>query len=286
MRPDQPEPTETGIIILTCSRSPAARVNGALAEAATLFHPHQIHLAHGFISTDEEVDRLFDIGKARRWSKHMPTRSEMAAYATHRLGWQTLLARDWQYALLLEDDFRFHTPEIVHQAVQRAPALLADGRHMIKLFDFPRDRSRHVGIETEIAGLPLVKWKRTRAGLVGYLISREGAARLLARERVFRVVDEDIKFFWEIGLDIWSLPGNPIREAASDLGGSLLESDRKGARRRNLLRSIKGMALTLHRDWHTRRHYARYRKAFLQRQAAALTSAPPPLSQEFAEAAE
>lgn len=286
MLPDQQQQSETGLIILTCSRSPAARVNGALAEAATLFPPHQIHLAQGFINTDGEVDRLFDVEKAKRWCKRMPTRSEMAAYATHRLGWQTLLARDWKYALVVEDDFRFYDPLIVRQAVQHAAALLADGRHMIKLFDFPRDRSRHIGIQTEIAGLPLVKWKRTRAGLVGYLVSREGAARLLARERVFRVVDEDIKFFWEIGLDIWSLPGNPIREAASDLGGSLLESDRRGARRRDLLKSIKGMLLTIHRDWHTRRHYARYRRAFLRRQAAAVASDPAPLPQEFAEAAE
>lgn len=286
MHHDPEHQVRTGVIILTCSRSPAERVRSALAEAATLFPPHQVHLAHGFVGTDTEVDHLFDTRKAALWCKHMPTRGEMAAYATHRLGWQRLLAENWDHALLLEDDFRFHDPAVVHRAVAEASALLADGRHMIKLFDFPRDRSRHEGISVEIAGLPLVKWKRTRAGLVGYLLSREGAELLLSRKHIFRVVDEDIKFFWEFGLDIWSIPGNPIREAAMDLGGSLLDVERTGARKRNFLRSLKGILLTLHRDWHTRRQYDRYRKSYLLQHRAPDPFARQGLPQEFAEAAE
>ncbi|WP_377298244.1 glycosyltransferase family 25 protein [Rhizobium sp. SGZ-381] len=250
----------TAILILTCSLSSAKRLENARAQAHDVFGQAPVRVVDGFIGRDPEIDRIYDTEKARRWCKRIPTRSEIAAYATHRLGWQTLLDSDFDHALLLEDDFYIRDPEIVRQAVDRAGELLAQGRHIVKLFDFPRDRSRNLGVWTRAGGMSLVKWQRTRAGLVGYLISREGAKRFLSRKRVFRVVDEDIKFFWELGLDIWSIPGNPICETAMVLGGSLLQEDRKRARGRNLMRSLKGIVLTLHRDWFTRYHFRRYRR--------------------------
>lgn len=258
MHPETNTTDKTAVLILTCKRSPPGRVEHASRQATTHFSRDQVRIVEGYISSDTEVDRLFDQARARIWSKDCPSRSEIAAYATHRLAWKTLLDGPCEHALILEDDFHLEDPALIKAAVDQAPALLANGRHMIKLFDYPRDRSKGVGIEMNIGSIPLVKWQRTRAGLVGYLLSREGARRLLQRQKVFRVVDEDIKFFWEIGLDIWSIPGNPVREIASNLGGSLLEAERSRKRARTLLRSIKGILLACHRDLHTRLNYMRF----------------------------
>jgi glycosyl transferase, family 25 len=254
----EPKSNLPAVIILTCKRSPPERIEHARNEAMIHFAPDQIRVLHGFIGSDREVDQLFDARRARIWSKDSPSRNEIAAYATHRLAWKTLLDGDCEHALILEDDFQIDDPGLVKTALEHASALLGEGRHLIKLFDYPRDRSIGPGIRINVKAVPLVKWERTRAGLVGYLLSREGAKRLLQRQRVFRVVDEDIKFFWELALDIWSIPGNPVSEIAGELGGSLLETERRQKRKRSLLRSLKGIVLSFHRDVHARLNYIRF----------------------------
>ena len=253
--PPEPGARLPAVIILTCKLSPPERMQHARNQAKMHFSPEQIITIDGVIGSDPEVDKLFDARRASIWSKYSPGRSEIATYATHRLAWKALVDGECEHALILEDDFHIDDPGLVKAALDQAPALLGDGRHLIKLFDYPRDRSIGQGTRMHVDGISLVKWERTRAGLVGYLLSREGAKRLLQRQRVFRVVDEDIKFFWELKLDIWSIPGNPVCENAVNLGGSLLETERGRKRQRSLSRSIKGILLAMHRDLHTRLNY-------------------------------
>ena len=106
-------------------------------------------------------------------------------------------------------------------------------------------------------GVPLVKWSAPTAGMVAYLISRAGARKLLARDRVYRQVDEDLKHYWELGLDIWSVPGNPVAEVSDKLGGSLIDDDRENLRNRVLARSLWGNVLTTERKIRTRLALAR-----------------------------
>jgi len=246
---------DTALFVLTCRKSPPNRLDHALAQAGVIGLPPAI--IDGAVAEDPAVDALFDEGRARLLSKRPPARVGIAACATHRMAWAALLAGPWRQALVLEDDGQVVDPGRVRAAIAAAGALLADGRHLVKLFDFPRRRARHLAVTRTVAGIELVKWQRPRAGLVAYLISRDGAARLLARGRVFRVVDEDIKYAWEFGLDVWSIPGNPVVEASAALGGSLIEASRLATRRPSAWRSAKGIVLNLHRDWMTRRHFRR-----------------------------
>lgn len=251
-----PDPAFPAIFVLTCRISPRDRVRAAMAEAEAVFGSGKARLVDGMIASDPRVDTLFDPLRARLFSKYRMTRGEIATYGTHRLGWKTLLAGNHAHALILEDDFHVLDPARVRHVLAHADDLLDDGRHLLKLFDFPRERRNHFHIRRSVVGIEMAKWRRARAGMVAYLISREGARRLLARDRIFRAVDEDIKYFWELGLDIWSLPDNAIVDASADRGGSLLESDRSN-RRRHLLRSLHGMALAAHRNWHLHRAFRR-----------------------------
>lgn len=247
----------TQILVLTCSLSPAERLAHALNQANSIFGAENISVVDGIIASDPRVDEIFDRYRARLLAKREITRSEIAAYGTHRLAWQQVLASRSANAFIFEDDFLVKDGEVVRQVFDRAEELLSEGRNIIKLFDFPRERTRNLGIRTMVAGIPLVKWQRPRAGMVAYLISRQGAERFLSRDRIFRPVDEDIKYYWETGLDVWSVTGNPVVEASHVLGGSLLEDARSSSKKRKAMRALQGLLLNAHRDWRIRKEYSR-----------------------------
>ena len=48
----------------------------------------------------------------------------------------------------------------------------------------------------------IVNYVAPTAGMVAYLASREGAQRFLSRSQVFRRIDEDTKYYWELGLPV------------------------------------------------------------------------------------
>jgi glycosyl transferase, family 25 len=250
-----PAERQPDVLVLTSGASPAARLRSALAQAAQVVDENRIGVVHGATPADGVVADLHDPQAAARWSKRPPIPAEIAAYATHRMAWQALLDGDRPFALVLEDDVVVLDADQLRAVVAAATDLLSDGRHIVKLFDLPGERARGRVIARSVAGIGLVKREHVRAGLVGYLLSREGAARFLSRARVFRVVDEDIKYHWELGLDIWSVAENLVADGSAALGGSLIEHDRKASRRRSLWRSIKGNLLAAHRDWRTRRSF-------------------------------
>lgn len=243
------------VLVLTSRASPAARLRSALDQVALIADASRIGVIHGATPSDPVVSALHDPQAARRWSKRPPIPAEIAAYATHRMAWQALLDGGRAFALVLEDDVVVRDPDGLRAVLAAARDLLSDGRHIVKLFDLPGERARGRTVARSVAGIGLLKREHVRAGLVGYLISREGAARFLSRGRVFRVVDEDIKYHWELGLDIWSVAENLVADGSAALGGSLIETARKASRRRSLRRSLKGNLLALHRDWCTRRAF-------------------------------
>ena len=92
-----------------------------------------------------------------------------------------------------------------------------------------------------IGSTGIVRYKYAASGAVAYLIDRKAAQKLLSRKRFFRAVDEDLSWPWELGLSIWSVSPNLVEEVSHNLGGSLLEMDRKSTkRRRNIARSLWG----------------------------------------------
>lgn len=243
------------VLVLTSGASPEARLRSALAQAALFADAGRIGVVHGATPADPIVSDIHDPQAAARWSKRPPVPAEVAAYATHRMAWQALLDGGGPFALVLEDDVVVLDVEAVRAVLAAAGTLLSDGRHIVKLFDLPDERARGRVVARSVAGISLVKREHVRAGMVGYLIAREGAARFLSRGRVFRVVDEDIKYHWELGLDVWSVAENLLADGSAALGGSLIESARRASRRRSPWRSLKGNWLALHRDWRTRRSF-------------------------------
>ncbi|PWW04218.1 GR25 family glycosyltransferase involved in LPS biosynthesis [Hoeflea marina] len=247
------------VAILTCSQSSPERVTSARAQAEALFAQENITLVDGMVASDKGVDDLYDSRLGLLRSKRRPTRQEIAVYGTHRMAWTALLASSHDYALVLEDDFRVIDAKTVVDCLNNLADLMGGNRNLVKLFDFPRHDPVGAAIATTVKAIRLVKWARPRAGMVAYFISRQGAERYLTRGKVFRAVDEDIKYYWELGLDVWSVPGNAVVDGSAELGGSLVEQSRLGSKRRSISRSLHGLMLNISRDVMNWRAFERYR---------------------------
>ena len=142
------------------------------------------------------------VQQAAQWSSdplnerqyYKPLRNgEKGCYASHLLAWQQLLASDAPALVVLEDDVRL-TPQFVD--VVRAIAALDTPWDMVKLLG--RDREKKRSQRTLVPGTTLVDYLRVPSMTTGYVVSRAGAAKLLAHRQPFgRPVDVDLRFWWE-----------------------------------------------------------------------------------------
>jgi glycosyl transferase, family 25 len=245
------------IFILTCPAYAERRLEPAMEQAKSLFPGHQVEAVTGFDAGAPEAVSLYD-ARANAWRlKRSLTPGEIAAYATHRLAMRRFLDSGADSAIFLEDDFIALDADALRFVADQGSALLPSGADMLKLYDFPRDRqlkkNRPVALVRHMR-LELAKWWSVPAGTVGYVITRRGAACFLKRERVFRQIDEDIKYFWELGLDVWSTSLPLLGERSLALGGSRLETERIGRPKTRLHRRIFGMGLVLERKLKCRWH--------------------------------
>ena len=208
----------------------------------------------GYASGSPEAMALYCARLNRRRSKRPLTAGEIAAYASHRLALRMFLDGGAPFGLILEDDFGIAEPD--RFAARVANILEAPVRwHFLKLFDYqpgPIAQRRPAG------DLDIVHYAEPGAGMVAYLVNREGARKFLARELVFRQIDEDTKFYWELGIRVLSVSPNPVTEMSDRIGGSLIEAERLRLRTaRTLRRSLKGLRIVIDRQlrhlWHRRR---------------------------------
>ena len=94
---------------------------------------------------------------------------------------------------MLEDDVRL-TPQFAD--VVRAIAALDTPWDMVKLLGRDREKSR--SHRSLVPGTTLVDYLRVPSMTTGYVVSRAGAAKLLAHRQPFgRPVDVDLRFWWE-----------------------------------------------------------------------------------------
>lgn len=151
-----------------------------------------------------------DALNARQYYK--PLRNgEKGCYASHIGAWQQLLASEAPALVVLEDDVRL-TPQFTE--VIEAIAALKEPWDMVKLLGRDREKTRS---QRPLTGnTVLVDYARVPSMTAGYVISRAGAARLLASRQPFgRPIDVDLRFWWECG-DLRILGVSPAAIALDD----------------------------------------------------------------------
>ncbi|WP_349743893.1 glycosyltransferase family 25 protein [Roseateles cavernae] len=168
----------------------------------------------------EERARLYSpaLNRARFHQAMAP--GEIGCYASHLQVWQRLVDSGAPHALVLEDDAELR-PEL--PATLRAVAALPPHWDMIKL----------IGREPESVlqswPLPgcaaeLVRYQRAPSLTCAYLVSRDGALKLLrSRRPFFRPIDVDLRHWWEADLRLFGLtpyPAGQTDEATTSSIGS------------------------------------------------------------------
>lgn len=241
-------------LVVTVDVEAGPRRKSASAQLSALAWPFTF--VDGLTPQCAETAALYDPGKNRRHSKRPLAAAEVAAYASHRKAMRAFLASDQPVALVLEDDFRVLEPDAFFAriaALQKAPV----DWDILKLFDF---QDRPVVDSVAAGDLEIVSHGSPTAGMVGYLITRRGAERFLSRPSVYRQIDEDIKFFWELQLRVLSVRPNLVSDISEELGGSLIEAQRHEIKlQRHWTVSVKALGQTMLRQINYRRHRKRYR---------------------------
>ncbi len=121
---------------------------------------------------------------------------EMGCYASHIAAWQRLLASSAPALVVLEDDIE---PRPDFAAVVNAIAALPAAWDMVKLIG--REQERPATRRPLSGGYEWVSYRRVPSLTAGYVVSRRGAARLLATRVPFgRPIDEDLRHWWECGM--------------------------------------------------------------------------------------
>lgn len=203
---------------------------------------------------DPLIKSIYDQKSNHRWRKRPMTPAEISCYWGHRSAWQIVACDIAPFRLILEDDFEFSRPADLHYLAERVCPSIPDWDIIILAPHLPNGKYRTLLSET----FELRDYRYGATGAVGYLLTPDGARKLLTRPRVFRPLDEDFINPWELNLRILTVSPPLIREYRQ--GISLIESERR-KRKRNLIRSVYGGMLKLR--WKLLSHYHWQRRTWL-----------------------
>ena len=175
---------------------------------------------------------------------------EKGCYASHIQAWRQLLASDAPALVVLEDDVRL-TPQFAD--VVNAIAALQEPWDMVKLLG--RDREKVRSQRPLVPGTALVDYSRVPSMTAGYVVSRAGAAKLLAHRQPFgRPIDVDLRFWWECDqLRILGVSPAAIELDDTSLVSSIWDERDTLTPAQRWRKFCMKMALTLGNAWHRRR---------------------------------
>ena len=130
---------------------------------------------------------------------HVPLlQGEKGCYVSHLHAWEMLLASEHPAMVVLEDDVLLDDR---FPAAIQAVASLDLPWDMLKLIGRKKEKVRRVS--RWIRGIDLVDYTRVPSLTAGYVISRQGARKLLNSRKPFgRPIDVDLRHWWENDLMI------------------------------------------------------------------------------------
>lgn len=126
---------------------------------------------------------------------------EVGCYASHLTAMQSIVERDLDYALILEDDavFPANMREIIINVLDNLPADW-DIVHICQ------DSNRAVKPIAELNdGRRIVRYSRVPETTTGYLVSRTGAKKFLRPLKRYWPVDTDFRQPWRFGLEVFGV---------------------------------------------------------------------------------
>lgn len=133
---------------------------------------------------------------------------------SHIACWRKVAERELSMALILEDDAELSTDLV---AILGKLMDMRCSWDLIKLCDPPKKKSYTVVLKLH-KEFSLCQYKKIPARTTGYLISYEGALKLLAARKFFaRPVDDDMQFYWEFSGQVLGVEPCPVWNSESGL---------------------------------------------------------------------
>jgi GR25 family glycosyltransferase involved in LPS biosynthesis len=253
--------------VLTAPHGSGKRAHSAGSQLQKAGIKHSF--VRGFGPDSMNVAQSYSRARNLLFMKRSLTRGEIAAYLGHKKIWEKIASGGEGCALVLEDDFMFANADTITENIQHAVRHLKY-LDLIKLFDF---RPREPIAAVPAGDFRIAVYTRPNSGLVGYLITADCCRKLLKRSHVFRPVDEELRYWFELGIRIGSTEPNLVFDNGEELEGSLLQDEREKMRhRKSRLRSIYANILSAYvnlRSWRWSREVARQMAAEQQRQQSA-----------------
>lgn len=136
---------------------------------------------------------------------------EVGCYASHLTAMQSIVERDLDYALILEDDavLPANMREIIVNVLDNLPAnwdivhICQDSNRAVKPIAELDDSRR------------IVRYSRVPETTTGYLVSRTGAKRFLCPLKRYWPVDTDFRQPWRFGLEIFGVAPRIVSSSAA-----------------------------------------------------------------------
>lgn len=216
---------------------------------------HNFTFVEGVRGDNREANDIYSKSKNFFFYKRELSPAEISCYFGFRKIWRLFLESEDDICLILEDDFNITNTEQLKKILNHAHD--NSTWDILKLFDY---KTKQILRKEKWHGLDIVDYKYPASGCVAYLLTRGAAHKLLTRKRIFRPVDEDLSFGWELNIRVRSIFPNPIDEVSESIGGSTIENARVSQKKKTfLIRSIWGVALQV---WKQIRayFYREYRK--------------------------
>lgn len=126
---------------------------------------------------------------------------EVGCYASHLKTMKVIVERDFDYALVLEDDAIL--PADFHTIVAQVLARLPQGWDLVHIC---KDTNRAVKPVADLDhGHRIVRYSRVPETTTAYLVSRSGAKKFLQPIKRYWPVDTDFRQPWRFGLEIYGV---------------------------------------------------------------------------------
>lgn len=158
---------------------------------------------------------------------------EVGCSASHLVIYKRILERRLPFALVLEDDARLarKSAAAIQNAIEAAPV----GWDVIRLVESSSQPFQTVAALG--AGRNLVRYLRVPRSTTGLIVSASGAAKLLATRKIAEPIDVEIRWPWQLDLNVYGIEPPIVTQAS----GQDLEStipDRSRPRKLNQLRRL------------------------------------------------
>lgn len=160
--------------------------------------------------------------------------AEIGVFQSHRRCWQTILDRQWDKAIIAEDDLAVDPIRL-----ERAIAMLEQSMTPDMVVRLPvKDRETPAKVISSDGDMKLMLPKIVALQCVCIAVGARAAERLLSlSQRIDRPVDTWLQMHWVTGQPIHTLLPTGNREIAQDIGGSTIQV--KTATRGKLAREAK-----------------------------------------------